>query len=125
MPPLTQRSSGKSRSGSWGLVAIHQLGNPENRKRAHEFDYHERYNAKVDALTHKLTFDMPLYVPFKRMGRVRKRDSGTGLSSGKMWAGDAPRGYERRPLVYCRVSPTPSAGRSISVSRGRVHRNGL
>ena len=29
--------------GFGGLVAVHQLGHPEkNRKRPHEYDYHER-----------------------------------------------------------------------------------
>ena len=44
-----------------------------NRKRPCEYDYHERYNTKVDALTHELTLDMPLYVPFKRKGRAQTR----------------------------------------------------
>ena len=55
------------------LEAVHQLGHPENRKRPHEYAYHERYNAKVDTLTHELTLGMPLYVSFKRMGRAQTR----------------------------------------------------
>ena len=62
----------RRRLGFGELVAVHQRGHPENnRKRPHEYDYHERYNAKVDALTHELTPDMPLYVPFERMGRAQ------------------------------------------------------
>ena len=61
----------RRRLGFGGLVAVQQLGNPENRKRPHEYDYHERYNAKLDALTHELTLDMPLYVSFKRTGRAQ------------------------------------------------------
>ena len=56
-----------------GLVAVHQLGHPENRKRPHEYDYHERYNIKVDALTHELTLGMPLCVSLKRVGRAQTR----------------------------------------------------
>ena len=52
----------RRRLGFGELVAVHQLGHPENRKQPHEYDYHERYDAKVDALTHELTIDMPVYV---------------------------------------------------------------
>ena len=47
-------------------VLLHQLGHPEKRKRAEQFDTHEVYNSKVDALTHQLDGAMPLYVPFCR-----------------------------------------------------------
>jgi hypothetical protein len=63
----------RRRLGFGELVAVHQLGHPENRKQLHEYDYHDRYNAKVDAPTHELTLDMPLYVSFKRMGRAQTR----------------------------------------------------
>ena len=55
--------------GFGGLRAVHQLGHPEKRKKASEYDQHEKLNVKVDALTHCLTDDMPLYVSFKRQAR--------------------------------------------------------
>jgi len=61
----------RRRLGFDELVEVHQLGHPENRKQPHEYDYHERYNAKVDALTRELTLDMPL--------------SGTSLLGRKTW----------------------------------------
>ena len=48
---------------------MHQLGHPEKRKKASEYDQHEKLNVKVDALTHCLTDEMPLYVSFKRQAR--------------------------------------------------------
>ena len=41
----------------------------EKRKAAADYDEHERYNVKVDALTHAITPDMPLYISFRRTGR--------------------------------------------------------
>ena len=67
------RNAKRRRLGFGERVAVHQLGHPENRKRPHEYDYHDRYNARVDALTHELALDMSLYVPFKRMGRAQPR----------------------------------------------------
>ena len=62
----------KPRENVWGLGSIkvlNQLGHPEKRKSAADYDEHERYNAKVDALTHAITPDMPLYISFRRLGR--------------------------------------------------------
>ena len=55
--------------GFGGLRAVHQLGHPEKREKASEYDQHEKLNVKVDALTHCLTDEMPLYVSFKRQAR--------------------------------------------------------
>ena len=55
--------------GFGGLRAVHQLGHPEKRKKASEYDQHEKLNVKMGALTHCPTDDMPLYVPFKRQAR--------------------------------------------------------
>ena len=54
------------RAGKGPLAVIHQLGHPEKRKTAAEYDSHERYNVKVDHLTHAIRDDMPVYVPFNR-----------------------------------------------------------
>ena len=45
------------------------LGTPRRGKKASEYDQHEKLNVKVDALTHCLTDDMPLYLSFKRQAR--------------------------------------------------------
>ena len=50
-------------TGLGSTTVLHQLGHPEKRKRAGQFDTHEVYNSKVDALTHQLDDAMPLYVP--------------------------------------------------------------
>ena len=49
-----------------GTTVLHQLGHPEKRKRAPQFDTHEVYNSKIDALTHQIDDAMPLYVSFRR-----------------------------------------------------------
>ena len=43
------------------------LGHPEKRKRPEQFDTHEVYNSKVDALTPQINDAMPLYVSFHRV----------------------------------------------------------
>ena len=53
-------------AGLGGTTVLHQLGHPEKRKRPEQFDTHEVYNSKVDALTHQINDVMPLYVPFRR-----------------------------------------------------------
>ena len=54
----------------FGLIKVlHQPGHPGKRKVASDYDEHERYNIKVDALTHAITPDMPLYISFCRTGR--------------------------------------------------------
>ena len=53
-------------AGLGSTTALHQLGHPEKRTRAEQFDTHEVYNSKVDALTHQLNGTMGLYVPFRR-----------------------------------------------------------
>ena len=59
----------RERRGFGSIKVLHQLGHPEKRKAAADYDEHERYNAKVDALTHAITPDMPLYISFRRTGR--------------------------------------------------------
>ena len=59
----------RERLGFDTIVVLHQLGHPEKRKEPAGYDDHERYNAKVDALTHAITPDMPIYVSFQRAGR--------------------------------------------------------
>ena len=54
------------RAGKGPLTVIHQLGHPEKRKTVAEYDTHERYNVKVDHLTHAICDDMPVYVSFSR-----------------------------------------------------------
>ena len=54
------------RAGKGPLTVIHQLGHPDKRKTAAEYDSHERYNVKVDHPTHAIRDDMPVYVPFSR-----------------------------------------------------------
>ena len=59
----------RERLGFGTIVVLHQLGHPEKRNKSAEYDEHERYNAKVDALTHAIMPVMPIYVPFRRAGR--------------------------------------------------------
>ena len=59
----------RERRGFGSMKALHQVGHPEKRKAAADYDEHERYNAKVDALTHAITPDMPLHISFRRSGR--------------------------------------------------------
>ena len=51
-------------AGLGSTTVLHHLGHPEKRKRASQFDTHEVYNSKVDALTHQIDGAMPLYVSF-------------------------------------------------------------
>jgi hypothetical protein len=53
-------------AGLGGITVLHQLGHPEKRKRPEQFDTHEVYNSKVDALTHQIDDTMPLCVSFRR-----------------------------------------------------------
>ena len=53
-------------AGLGSATALHQLENPEKRKRVEQFDTHEVYNIKADALTHQLDDTMALYVSFRR-----------------------------------------------------------
>ena len=59
----------RERRGFGSIKVLHQLGHPEKRKAAADYDVHERCNVKVDALTHAITPDMPLYISFRRTGR--------------------------------------------------------
>ena len=47
-------------AGLGSTTVLHQRGHPEKRKRAEQFDTHEVYNSKADALTHQLDDAMPL-----------------------------------------------------------------
>ena len=64
-----EMAAARERRGLGSIKVLHQLGHPEKRKAAADYDEHERYNAKVDALTHAITPDMPLYISFRRTGR--------------------------------------------------------
>ena len=52
-------------AGLGSTTVLHQLGHPEKRKRAKQFDTHEVYNSKVDALTLQLDDTIPLYASFR------------------------------------------------------------
>ena len=47
-------------AGLGSTIVLHQLGHLEKRKGAEQFDTHEVYNFKVDALTHQINDAMPL-----------------------------------------------------------------
>ena len=68
-------------AGLGSTTVLHQLGHPEKRKRAEQFDTHEVYNSKVDALTHQLDDAMPLYASFAARSEATPR-SGTRRSRG-------------------------------------------
>jgi hypothetical protein len=50
------------------IVVLHQLGHPGRRREPADYDKHERYNAKVGALTHAITPDMPITCPSDELG---------------------------------------------------------
>ena len=62
-------AAARERRGLGSIKVLHQLGHPEKRKAVADYDEHERYNVRVDALTHAITPDMPLYISFRRTGR--------------------------------------------------------
>ena len=62
-------------AGVGSTTVLHQLGRPEKRKRAEQFDTHEVYNSKVDALTFQLDDTMALYVSFRRSGVLKQCNS--------------------------------------------------
>ena len=68
-------------AGLGSAPVLHQLGHPEKRKRAEQFDTHEVYNSKVDALTHQLDDTMALYAsratPRSGTSCSRRRTSAT------------------------------------------------
>ena len=45
----------RERRGFGSIKVLHQLGHPEKRKAAADYDEHKRWNVKVDALTHAIT----------------------------------------------------------------------
>ena len=53
------------------IAPTRPLGHQEKRKRPAEYDEHERYNIKLDALTHAITTGIPIYVPFWRVDQRR------------------------------------------------------
>ena len=53
-------------AGLGRTTVLHQVGHPEKRNWASQYDTHEVYNSKVDALTHQIDDAMPLYVSFRR-----------------------------------------------------------
>ena len=58
MAPLAwEMAAVRERRGFGSIKVLHQLGHPEKRKAAADYDVHERYNAKVGALTHAITTD--------------------------------------------------------------------
>ena len=64
-------SAERERRGLGTLTVLHQhqLGHPEKRMTPAQYDTHDRYNARVDAATHRIKPDMPLYISFRRMSR--------------------------------------------------------
>ena len=66
-------------TGKWLAWAArpssNQFGHHEKRKRAEQFDTHEVYNSKVDALTFQLDDTMALYVSFRRSGVLKQCNS--------------------------------------------------
>ena len=71
----------RERLGFGTIMVLHQPGHPEKRNKPADYDEHERYNVKVDALTHAITPDIPIYVPYRAAigSRVRVR-----VRSGRM-----------------------------------------
>ena len=58
-----------ARSPVWGARLSWtnlQLGHPEKRERASQFDTHEVHNSEVDALTHQIDGAMPFDIFFRR-----------------------------------------------------------
>lgn len=62
-------SAERERRGLGTLTVLHQLGHPEKRATPAQYDTHDRYNVRVNAATHRIKSDMPLYISFRRMSR--------------------------------------------------------
>ena len=60
------RGTGGSFFAETRFVLLSPTASSEKRKRAGQFDTHEVYNSKADALTHQLDGTMPLYASFRR-----------------------------------------------------------
>ena len=66
-------------AGLGSTTVLHQLGHPEKRKRPEQFDTHEVYNSKADALTHQLN-DLILSTPPSAERSTATPRSGTNRS---------------------------------------------
>ena len=66
----------RERLGFGTIVVLHQLGHPEKqRKKPADYDEHERYNVKADALAHAITPDMltcPSTCPFDKLANDKR-----------------------------------------------------
>ena len=62
-------SAERERRGLGTLTVLHQQGHPEERVTPAQYHTHDRYNARVDAATHRIKPGMPLYISFRRMSR--------------------------------------------------------
>ena len=105
----------RERLGFGTIVVLHQLGHPEKRKKPVDFEY-ERYNAKVDTLTHAITPAMPIYVSFRRAGRRQ-----TQLRYGPMQQGDVGHGTRHEATSGAYRHITHSAQRRVPVRRLSAH----
>ena len=70
MAPLAwELSAERERRGLGTLTVLHQLGHPEERMTPAQYDTHDSYNVRIDAATHRIKPDKPLYISFRRMSR--------------------------------------------------------
>ena len=105
-------------AGLGSVTVLHQLGHPEKRKRPEQFDTHEVYNTKADALTHKLSDSMALYVSFRRALRGHTSVWYEPLEEENVGHGGC---HEVTGDVYTHI--TASAQRRLSIERA-VHKDG-
>ena len=61
----------RERRGLGTLAVLHHMGHPpaEERMTPAQYDTHDRHNARVDAATHRIKPDTPIYVSFRGMCR--------------------------------------------------------
>ena len=64
-------SAERERRGLGTPTVLNQLGHLdlEERMTPAQYDTHDRYNGRVDAATHRIKPDMPIYISFRRMCR--------------------------------------------------------
>ena len=106
----------RERLGFGTIVVLHQLGHLEKRKKPVDYDEHERYNAKVGALTHAITPAMPIYVSFRRAGRRQTQLWYELMQQENVGHGTC---HEVTNGAYRRI--THSAQRRVSVRRLLAH----
>ena len=106
------RDTGESFFADTRFFLLSPTASSEKRKRAGQFDTHEVYNSKVDALTHQLDDTIPLYASFRRARRGHTTIWYEPLEEENVGHGGC---YEVKGDVYKHI--TTSAQRRLLIER--------